>query len=202
MGSESFGLEQAARDVVREVPEPERRARRCLSRPLIASVGPLLVPGRSKSARMSVARCSIVRPSLRISTSSAGTPVVILAITAWLTFACDRGVIGWTACPVLVPSRLWCVSAASVVVGSGGVLVSSSPARAVQDVLGAGGLGPDEGDDEVADLGQARRDHLAACSWSSPLSDRVTVRKAWASMERVMCRSGPAAHAILTAAGH
>src|SRR5690606_18073025 len=48
----------------------------------IASDGPLLVPGRSKIARMSAARCFIVRPSLRTSTSAAGTPVVIVAITA------------------------------------------------------------------------------------------------------------------------
>lgn len=48
----------------------------------MASVGPLLVPGRSKNARMSAARCFMVRPSLRTSTSAAGTPLLIAAITS------------------------------------------------------------------------------------------------------------------------
>src|SRR5699024_2188118 len=36
--------------------KPRAEPRRCSSRPLIASVGPLLVPGRSKNAKMSSAR--------------------------------------------------------------------------------------------------------------------------------------------------
>jgi hypothetical protein len=44
----------------------------------------------------------------------------------------------------------------SVVVGSGGVSVFSSPARAVEDAFGLGGLVQDEGGDEVSDLGQAQ----------------------------------------------
>ena len=48
----------------------------------MASVGPFDVPGRSKTARMSVARCLRVGPSLRISVSVAGTPLATESITA------------------------------------------------------------------------------------------------------------------------
>jgi hypothetical protein len=47
-GPEAAGVEQAAGDVVGEVAEAVGVPRRCSSRPLIASVGPLLVLGRSK----------------------------------------------------------------------------------------------------------------------------------------------------------
>ena len=54
---------------------------RLSSRPLMASVGPLLVPGRSSNA---VRRwhCLTVRPGLRISMSAAGTRLLTASITA------------------------------------------------------------------------------------------------------------------------
>ncbi len=60
-----------------------RAIRRVVSMtPLIASVGPLLVPGRSKNASTSGARCLSVRPRRRISVSAAGTPLVMASMTA------------------------------------------------------------------------------------------------------------------------
>tara|TARA_R100000365_G_C2741124_1_gene69826 strand:- start:1171 stop:1347 length:177 start_codon:yes stop_codon:yes gene_type:complete len=49
---------------------------------LIASVGPLLVPGRSKNASTSAARRFNVRPSRRTSVSITGTPLLTASITA------------------------------------------------------------------------------------------------------------------------
>ena len=83
------------------------------------------------------------------------------------------------------------MSASSVVVLPGGVLVSSSPVGALQDVSGLDGLVEDERGDEVPDLGQAHCDEAVVDVASRPLFARVTVRKAWASMERVMCRCQP-----------
>ena len=49
--------------------KPRAEPRRCSIRPLMASVGPLLVPGRSKYASTSSARFFSVRPRVMISTS-------------------------------------------------------------------------------------------------------------------------------------
>lgn len=43
--------------------KPRTEPRRCSSWPLIVSVGPLLVPDRSKNAKTSPARVAVVRPS-------------------------------------------------------------------------------------------------------------------------------------------
>lgn len=56
---------------------PRTEPRRCSSRPLTASVGPLDASGRSKEASTSVARFFRVRPSVMISLNALGTP--------WLT---------------------------------------------------------------------------------------------------------------------
>lgn len=59
----------------------------------MASVGPFDVPGRSKNASTSTARCFRVRPSLRISTRAAGTPAVTELMTAFIIsfpFSRDR----------------------------------------------------------------------------------------------------------------
>ena len=56
---------------------------------------------------------------------------------------------------------------------------------------GVGGRIQHERGDEVSDLGQAQLDEVSVFVSSSPLFDRVTVRKAWASMESVMCRYQP-----------
>ena len=78
---------------------------------------------------------------------------------------------------------------------SGAVLVSSAPGGAVQGVGGFGDAGPDQSGDQVSDFGQGERDQpvIASAGGGScaPLLDRVTVRKAWASIDRVMCRYQP-----------
>lgn len=79
---------------------------------------------------------------------------------------------------------------APIVVSSGGVLVFSAPVRPVEHVSGVCGDVEHEGGDEVSDLGQAQFDDITIAV-SSPLFDRVTVRKAWASMESVMCLYHP-----------
>jgi hypothetical protein len=78
---------------------------------------------------------------------------------------------------------------------SGAVLVSSAPGGAVQGVGGFGDAGPDQSGDQVSDFGQGERDQpvIASAGGGScaPFFDRVTVRKAWASIDRVMCRYQP-----------
>ena len=41
--------------------------------------------------------------------------------------------------------------------------------------------------EEVSDLEQAQGNEVAVAWMKTPFFDRVTVRKAWASIERVMC---------------
>ena len=68
-----------------------------------------------------------------------------------------------------------------------GLLVSSSPVRAAQNMFGVERLGEDQADEEVSDLGQAQGNEVAVAWLKAPFFDRVTVRKAWASIESVMC---------------
>lgn len=52
----------------------------------MASVGPLLVPGRSKNARTSAARLTRVLPSVMTSTNGFGTPELIESISSVISF--------------------------------------------------------------------------------------------------------------------
>ena len=84
----------------------------------------------------------------------------------------------------------------SAVVGlSGAVLVSSSPDGSVQGAVGFGNAGPDQSGDQVPDFGEGERDQPVIASGVggsfAPFFDWVTVRKAWASIDRVMCRYQP-----------
>ena len=59
-------------------------------------------------------------------------------------------------------------------------------------MFGVRRLGEDQVDEEVSDLEQAQGDEVTACWMLAPFFfDRVTVRKACASIERVMCRYQP-----------
>ncbi len=86
------------------------------------------------------------------------------------------------------------MSARSVVVLLGAVLVFAAPAGSLQHGLRGGRCGPDQQHEQVPDLGQAQRDQLAT-GGVPPLfaaaRARVTVRKAWASIAKVMCRYHP-----------
>ena len=86
------------------------------------------------------------------------------------------------------------MSVGSVVMLPGAVLVFTAPAGTVQDDLRLRWCGPDQQDEQVPDLGQAQPDELAVASGVAPLfaaRARVTVRKAWASIAKVMCRYHP-----------
>jgi len=83
------------------------------------------------------------------------------------------------------------MSAGSVVVVFRGLLMSSSPVRAFDDVLGAARRCEDEAYEQVAYLGQTQGDEGAVAFGLVLFFERVTVRNAWASMERVMCRYQP-----------
>ena len=75
---------------------------------------------------------------------------------------------------------------------SGSGLVASSPAGPAQDGVYVGLVVPDEVGEQPADLGDGERDQV--CRWPgrgppfSVVAARVTVRKAWANMARVMWR--------------
>ena len=56
---------------------PSAEPRRCSSRPLIASVGPLDAPDRSKRAGASTARFLRVLPGAMISADDLGAPLLI-----------------------------------------------------------------------------------------------------------------------------
>lgn len=74
---------------------------------------------------------------------------------------------------------------------SGACLVSPAPAGPGQYVVVAVGVVPDEAGEQAADFGDGERDQLAGrcrCPPFAPAAARVTVRKAWASIARVMCR--------------
>jgi hypothetical protein len=81
----------------------------------------------------------------------------------------------------------------------GAVLVSSSPGGAVQGASGFGNVCPDQCGDQVSDFGEGQCDQLVVAGGVGGslalFFDRVTVRKAWASIDRVMCRYQPV-HAL------
>ena len=52
-------------------------------------------------------------------------------------------------------------------------------------------LAEDQTDEEASDLGQAQGDEVAVAWMKAPFLDRVTVRKAWASIQRVIGRYQP-----------
>ncbi len=90
------------------------------------------------------------------------------------------------------------MSSSPVVALFGAVLVSSSPGGAVQGASGFGNVCPDQCGDQVSDFGEGQRDQLVVAGGVggvggslAPFFDRVTVRKAWASIDRVMCRYQP-----------
>lgn len=70
----------------------------------------------------------------------------------------------------------------------GALLMASPPGGAVQGVLRVRRVGPQEPDEEPSDLGDGQGDQLAV---GSPFFDRVTVRKACANMDSVMCLYQP-----------
>jgi hypothetical protein len=85
------------------------------------------------------------------------------------------------------------MSVISVVVLLGAVLVLAAPAGTLQHGVGLRWSGPDQQHEQVPDLGQAQGDQLPTAV-VAPLfaaRARVTVRKAWASMARVMWRYHP-----------
>ena len=83
----------------------------------------------------------------------------------------------------------------SVVVFFGAMLVFAAPAGTVQDDLWFWWCGPDQQDEQVPDFGQAQGDELAVSAGVAPLFAaarvRVTVRKTWASIAKVLCRYHP-----------
>ena len=83
----------------------------------------------------------------------------------------------------------------SIVALFGALLVSSSPAGAVQGVPGFGYVRPDQAGDQVSDFGEGQRDQPVMAGdvggSCAPFFDWVTVRKACASIDRVMCRYQP-----------
>ena len=78
------------------------------------------------------------------------------------------------------------MSAGSIVMLFRGLSVSSSPVRAAQNMFGVERLGEDQADEKVSDLGHAQGNEVAVAWMKAPFFDRVTVRKAWASTERVV----------------
>ena len=81
-----------------------------------------------------------------------------------------------------------------VVMLLGAVLVFAAPARTLQHDPGLRWCGPDQQHEQVPDLGQAQRDQLAAAVMAplfAAARARVTARKAWASIAKVMCRYHP-----------
>lgn len=81
VGSESSGFEQRSGDVVREVTKAEGRPAEPFESAVERLGRAVRGAGRSKNANTSTARCFRVRPSQRISTSVAGTPLLTTSIT-------------------------------------------------------------------------------------------------------------------------
>ncbi len=71
-------------------------------------------------------------------------------------------------------------------------MVASSPAGLAQDGLDLGLVVPDEVGEQPADLGDGERDQVLDWPGQGPpfsvVAARVTVKKAWANMARVMWR--------------
>ena len=78
-----------------------------------------------------------------------------------------------------------------VVALTGSALVTPAPFRSTEDVVWIGYFGPDQVDQQPPDFRDAQGDEVTSGRISAPFFDRVTVRKAWASIDRVMCRYQP-----------
>ena len=61
----------------------------------------------------------------------------------------------------------------------------------MDDVVWVGLPVPGDSGDEVPDFGQRQSYHLPEAWVWAPLLERMTLRNAWANMERVMCRYQP-----------
>lgn len=73
----------------------------------------------------------------------------------------------------------------------GNLCPESWPPGSVQGVLGSRRWAPDEGDQLVSDFRHGERDQLACLGFGAPFLARMTVNRAWASIERVMCLYQP-----------
>ena len=93
--------------------------------------------------------------------------------------------------PLVLQSRLWGVSAGFVVAVLGAVLVFSAPEGAADHVSGVVVPVPGDAGDQVPDFGQGKSYQLLGAWIWAPFFERMTLRKAWANMERVMCRYQP-----------
>lgn len=70
-------------------------------------------------------------------------------------------------------------------------LMFSAPLRSFEDVPRVGEAGPGEAGDEVPDFGQGERYEAFRSGSGAPFLALTVVRKAWASMDRVMWRYQP-----------
>ncbi len=73
----------------------------------------------------------------------------------------------------------------------GPVLVFSAPEGAADHVARVVVPGPGDADDQVPDFGQGEPYQLVGAWMWAPFLERMMLRKAWANMERVMCRYQP-----------
>src|SRR5512143_1105851 len=95
---------------------------------------------------------------------------------------------------LVLQSHLQWGASGLVVAAAGTGLMASSPARPGENLVGGGCGVPDEAGQAAADLGDCEGNQLVG--WAEPplfarVAARVTVRKAWASMARVMWRYQP-----------
>lgn len=93
--------------------------------------------------------------------------------------------------PLVLQSHLGEVAAGPVVALSSSVLVAAAPLGSAEDVVWVGCFGPDQVDQQSPDFRDAQGDEVTSGWISAPFFDRVTVRNAWASIDRVMCRYQP-----------
>ncbi len=73
----------------------------------------------------------------------------------------------------------------------GPMLVLSAPERAADHVSGVVMPGPGDAADQAPDFGQGKPYQLLGTWMWAPFLERITLRNAWANMERVMCRYQP-----------
>ncbi len=92
---------------------------------------------------------------------------------------------------LVLQSRLSSAFSFPVVMSSGIVLMLSAPACTLEDVSGVRDGGPGGAGDEAPDFGQGERYELWLAVSGAPSLALMAVRKAWASMERGMCRYQP-----------